>query len=159
MHSVDIYLLHCHVSAVVAAEAGKPHSVSLRASGHAAEVASAGGSRRGRLPDRSGGQRPAGWPDRGRHEGLAQDLKEDGREVGHLIHPKNFQLIWKCKWSLMIKTNVRLCFHLSDQVLFPSSESGRTSLCSERGRWTTTWTETLGKSQKSLFERFLMISR
>lgn len=47
-------------------------------------MASAGGPRRGRLPDRSGGQRPAGRPDRGRHEGLAQDSEEDGREVGHL---------------------------------------------------------------------------
>lgn len=35
---MDLYLL-------VVAEAGKPHSVSLRASGHAAEVASAGRSR------------------------------------------------------------------------------------------------------------------
>ena len=64
-HSVDIYLLSHHVSlsAVIVAEAGQPHSVSLRASGHAAEVASAGGPRRGRLPDRSGRQRPAGRPD------------------------------------------------------------------------------------------------
>ena len=75
---------HVFLSAVVIAEAGQPHSVSLRTSGHAAEVAPAGGSRRGRLPDRSGRQRPAGRPDRSRHEGLAQDLKEDGREVGHL---------------------------------------------------------------------------
>jgi len=65
-----------------AAEAGQPDAVSLRASGHAAEVAPAGGPRRGRLPDRSGGQRPAGRPDGGRHEGLAQDLEEDGGEVG-----------------------------------------------------------------------------
>lgn len=48
-------------------------------------MASAGGPRRGRLPDRSGGQRSAGRPDGGRHEGLAQNPEEDGREVGHLL--------------------------------------------------------------------------
>ncbi|KAG7217938.1 hypothetical protein INR49_020760 [Caranx melampygus] len=37
---------------------------------------------RGRLPDRSGGQRAAGGTDRGRHEGLAQDPEEDGEKVG-----------------------------------------------------------------------------
>lgn len=62
---MDIYLLCYHVShsAVFIAEAGQSHSVSLRASGHPAEVASAGGPRRGRLPDRSGRQWPAGRPD------------------------------------------------------------------------------------------------
>lgn len=73
------------LSTVVVAEARQPHSVSLWAPGHAAEVASAGGPRRGRLPDRGGGQRPAGRPDRGRHEGLAQDPEEDGREVGQRL--------------------------------------------------------------------------
>lgn len=47
-------------------------------------MASAGGPRRGRLPDRRGGQRPAGRPERVRHEGLAANPEEDGGEVGHL---------------------------------------------------------------------------
>ncbi len=64
-------------------EARQSHSVSLRASRHTAEVASAGRPRRGRLPDRSGRQRPAGRSDRSRHEGVAEDVEEDGREVGH----------------------------------------------------------------------------
>lgn len=67
---------------VSAAEARQPDSVSLRASGHAAEVASAGRPRRGRVPDRSGRQRAPGGTDGGRHEGVAQDPEEDGREVG-----------------------------------------------------------------------------
>ena len=63
------------------AEAGVPDAAALRAPGHAAEVAAAGGRGRGGVPDRGGGQRHAGGPQPGGHEGLATHPAEDGREV------------------------------------------------------------------------------
>ena len=62
-------------------EAGDPHAPAVRAPGHAAEVAAAGGRGRGGVPDRGGGQRHAGGPQPGGHEGLTAHPAEDGREV------------------------------------------------------------------------------
>ena len=75
----DFHFMHTSLTSVLSlVEAGEPNAVQVRASGHAAEVASAGGSWGGRLSDWGGGQRPDGGTHRGGHEGLAEDSAKDG---------------------------------------------------------------------------------
>lgn len=72
-------------STFTAAEAGEPHTIPLWAPGHPVKMASSRGTGWSGVSDWGGRQWPACRTVRGRHESLAEDPTEDGREVCHYL--------------------------------------------------------------------------